>query len=197
MTFLGEPPTTPRVQELYDADVAAYGYVMDLNRAWAHQPDAHDALFDLLGSVALAGELSMRERGVLVTACASTIGDSYCSLAWGAKLAAETDPSVAAAVLTGADTGLSEAERAMAGWARKVAADPNGTTAADVQELRDAGLSDGRIFAVTAFVALRLAFSTVNDALGAVPDDELVEAAPARVREAVTWGRRTVHPRPT
>jgi uncharacterized peroxidase-related enzyme len=162
---------------------------MNLNRAWAHHPDAHDALFELIGSVARHGDLSMRERGVLVAACASTMGDSYCSLAWGGKLASETDPALAAAVLSGADEGLTGSERAMAAWARKVAADPNGTTAADVQELRDAGLDDARIFAVTAFVALRQAFSTVNDALGAVPDDELRDAAPPEVRAAVTWGR--------
>jgi uncharacterized peroxidase-related enzyme len=189
MTFLAEPPVTPRIQALYDADVASYGYVMNLNRAWAHQPDAHDALFDLIGAVAREGGLSMRERGILVTACASTMGDSYCSLAWGAKLASESDPAFAAAALSGPAEGMTEAERAMADWARKVAADPNATTAADVQILRDAGLDDGRIFAVTAFVALRMAFSTVNDALGAVPDDELRAAAPDEVRDAVTWGR--------
>jgi|SRR6478735_4295822 len=190
MTFLAEPPLTPRIQALYDADEASNGYVMNLNRAWAHQPDTHDALFDLMGAVAREGGLSMRERGILVTAVASTIGDSYCSIAWGTKLARESDPAFAAAALTGDDAAMSAEERALAGWARKVASDPNGTTAADVQALRDAGLDDGRIFAVTTFVALRLAFSTVNDALGAVPDEELRAAAPDPVRDVVTWGRR-------
>lgn len=189
MSFLEEPATTPRIQALYDADVASYGYVMNLNRAWAHQPDAHDALFELIGSVAGEGDLSMRERGVLVAACASTMGDSYCSLAWGGKLASESDPATAAAVLSGTDEGLTEAERAMAAWARKVARDPNATTAEDVQALRDAGLDDRRIFAVTTFVALRQAFSTVNDALGAEPDPQLKDSTPPEVRDVVTWGR--------
>jgi len=52
-----------------------------------------------------------------------------------------------------------------------------------------AGYDDGQIFSVTLFVALRLAFSTVNDALGAPPDAELVGRAPASVRTAVTFGR--------
>ena len=55
--------------------------------------------------------------------------------------------------------------------------------------LREAGLDDGQIFAVTTFVALRLAFSTVNDALGAQPDAPLAAALPPEVREAVTFGR--------
>jgi uncharacterized peroxidase-related enzyme len=190
MTFLAEPDPTPQVQALYDADVQDHGYVMHLSHVWAHHPDAHDRLFALLADVARTGGLSMRERGILVTASASTLGDSYCSLAWGAKLAAETDDAdLAAGVLTGADTGLSEREQAMASWARRVAADPNGTTSANVDGLRDAGLDDATIFAVTVFVALRLAFSTVNDALGAVPDTELWANAPSAVADVVTWGR--------
>jgi hypothetical protein len=33
-----------------------------------------------------ASGLSFRQRGILVTAAASALGDSYCSLAWGGKL---------------------------------------------------------------------------------------------------------------
>ena len=40
-------------------------------------------------------------------------------------------------------------------------------TADDVEALRSAGIADQEIFHATAFVALRLAFSTVNDPLGA------------------------------
>jgi alkylhydroperoxidase family enzyme len=92
-------------------------------------------------------------------------------------------------VVDGVDDGLSTSERAIAAWARKVARDPNGTTAADVQELRAAGFSDSQVFTITAFVALRLAFSTVNDALGLRPDAALRSTTPASVREAVTFGR--------
>jgi hypothetical protein len=34
-----------------------------------------------------------------------------------------------------------------------------------------------------------VAFSTVNDALGAQPDAELAQSLPSEVREAVTYGR--------
>ena len=46
-------------------------------------------------------------------------------------------------------------------------------------ELRDAGFSDADIFAMTVYVALRIALSTVNDALGACPDAEYRTLAPA------------------
>jgi hypothetical protein len=77
----------------------------------------------------------------------------------------------------------------MAAWARRVARDPNGTSAADVAGLRLAGFSDADIFAMTVFVALRVAFSTVNDALGARPDAQYRSLAPAAVLDAVTYGR--------
>ena len=131
------------------------------------------------------GGLTFRRRGILVTAAASALGDSYCSLAWGGKL----DAAVAAGVLNGTDAGLTDQEKAMAAWARKVARDPNATTPADIQALHDTGLDDGQIFAITAFVALRLAFSTINDSLGAQPDAQLAQSLPREVREAVTFGR--------
>ena len=189
MSFLDAAPGSPGAQRMYDGDVADRGYVMNLSTVWAHHPEAHEALVAMLGEVAQRGGLSMRERGILVSACASTLGDSYCSLAWGARLAQEAGADVAAGVLTGSDEGLTDAERALASWARSVTADPNAITADDVEALRAAGLDDARIFAVTAFVALRQAFSTVNDALGAVPDAQLRDDAPPAVREAVTWGR--------
>ena len=71
----------------------------------------------------------------------------------------------------------------------RVARDPNHTSAADVQALRDAGYSDAQIFAMTAYVALRLAFSTINDALGARPDSAFRSSAPEAVLDAVNYGR--------
>ncbi|QWZ06496.1 methyltransferase domain-containing protein [Nocardioides panacis] len=111
-------------------------------------------------------------------------GDSVLDVACGAGLALEL-----AAARGATCAGIDASERALAGWARRVARDPNATTAEDVQVLRDAGFDDARILAVTAFVALRLAFSTVNDALGCRPDRAVVDGLPEPVSAAVTWGR--------
>jgi len=194
-SFLEEPEISPQAQALYDEDLADDGYVWNVSRLWAHQPDTVRQLFDLMSHAFKPSGLSFRQRGILVTAAASTLGDSYCSLAWGGKLAGASDADLAAGVLNGTDAGLTDQEKAMAGWARKVARDPNGTTPADIQALRDAGLDDGQVFAITAFVALRLAFSTINDSLGAAPDTQLAQSLPAQVRDAVTYGRTTVQAR--
>ncbi|WP_213450400.1 carboxymuconolactone decarboxylase family protein [Rhizomonospora bruguierae] len=187
--FLGVPEPSAEAQQLFDEDIEELGYVMNVSRLWAYQPAALVGLSALLRQVSTADQLSLRQRAVLVTACASARGDSYCSLAWGQRLADASDARTAAGVVEGDDGGLTPGERAMAGWARKVARDPNGTTDADVRELRDAGFTDSQIFTMTAFVALRVAFSTVNDALGLRPDAALRAAVPAPLRAAVTFGR--------
>ena len=187
--FLGSPPVTPQVQALYDEDVVESGYVWNVSRLWGYQPGTVNRLFELMSEAFEPSGLTFRQRAILVTAAASTLGDSYCSMAWGGKLAGATDPDLAAGVLKGHDGELSEQEKAMAAWAREIVRDPNATTPADVQTLRDAGLTDEQIFAITAFVALRLAFSTINDSLGAQPDPQLVESLPKEVVDAVTFGR--------
>jgi alkylhydroperoxidase family enzyme len=188
--FLDVPEPDDVAQRVFDDDLADVGYVMNLSRLWAYQPTTMNGLFDLLGETVSAHGLTLRQRGIIVSAFASAYGDSYCSLAWGSRLAKATDDRTAAGVLRGDDDGdLTDAERAMAGWVRKVARDANGTSAGDVQVLRDNGFSDSEIFGITVFVALRMAFSTVNDALGARPDAELRASAPAAVLDAVTYGR--------
>jgi uncharacterized peroxidase-related enzyme len=187
--FLDRAEVTEKVQAWFDEDLAELGFVMNASRLWAYQIEAMEKLFSLISQVASARPFTFRERGILVTACASALGDSYCSLAWGTKLAAKADAQLAAGVLRGDDGALAEAERAMAAWARRVTNDPNGTSTQDVQELRDAGFCDADIFAMTVYVALRIALSTVNDALGARPDARYRTLAPAPVRSAVTFGR--------
>jgi uncharacterized peroxidase-related enzyme len=189
--YLSAPPSSNAADAMYAEDRAAMGYVMTGSRLWAHAPELHDGLFALLAQAAERAGLGVRERGILVTACASTLGDSYCSMAWGHKLASVAGTDLAAGVLRGTDGGLDDRERALAGWARRLAADPNGVAASDVDELRSAGYDDAQVLAITAYVALRIAFSTVNDALGVQPEPELAELTPAAVRAVVTYGRPT------
>ncbi len=188
-SFLEEPPMSAEVKALFDEDLTDGGYVWNVSRLWAHQPDTLNRLFELMSQAFKPSKLGFRQRGILVTAAASSLGDSYCSLAWGGKLSTVADAALAAGVLDGSDAGLTHQEQAIAAWARKVARDPNATTSADVQALRESGLGDEQIFAITAFVALRLAFSAINDALGAQPDAQLAQSLPPEVREAVTYGR--------
>jgi alkylhydroperoxidase family enzyme len=188
--FLGPVPETDDVRRLRDRDLERFGYVLNLSGVWGHLPSLHTGLFALADEAARAASLTVRLRGVLVVACAAAVEDSYCSLAWGRKLAEEAGEDVAAAVIRGDDEGLEPAEHALAAWARAITRDPNATEARDLEPLRAAGYDDAQLLAITVFVTLRRAFATVNDALGALPDAALTEHGPPAVREAVTYGRR-------
>jgi uncharacterized peroxidase-related enzyme len=188
--FLAESTESADRTALYDADLASDGYVNNLTRVWGWRPDQLLAFQTLRNDLASASGLSKREFAVLVAATAAARGDSYCALAWGTTLAGLSSEGAAAAVLQGLDAALSQRETALADWARQVVADPNATTQADVDRLRTAGLDDREIFEATTWIAYRLAFSTINDALGAIPDVQLAQKAPPPVREAVTYGRK-------
>jgi uncharacterized peroxidase-related enzyme len=188
--FLQPPADNEATARLFKSDLDQQGFVMNFTRLWAWRPEVCEAFSALRALLTTNSSLSGRELAVLVSATAATLGDSYCALAWGKKLAAAADASTAAAVLTAKQGGeLTTREQALAAWARKVASDPNATALKDVNELRAAGFSDQEIFEATTFVAFRVAFSTVNDALGARPDWQLAATAPPEVRGAITFGR--------
>ena len=195
--FLSEPDIAPAQRELYDKDLHDDGYVANATRAWAWLPESRAGLYALMVEASRAGNLSYRDAGILVTATASRLGDSYCSLAWGTRLASSADPGTALAVLRGElSEEMTPREAAIADWARQLVADPNATTQQDVDRLHQAGLSDAEIFATTVYVALRIAFSTVNDGIGARPDSELVAEAPSELVAAIDFGR-TPEPTPS
>ena len=188
--FLQTPPESEGASRLYQQDIDSRGHVMNLSRAWAWRPDVADSFLALRTLLTSSSSLTARERALLVCSAASSLGDSYCSLAWGKMLADASDGPTAAAVLNAPDgAGLAPREQALARWARQVVEDPNATAAKDVEDLRAAGLTDKEIFEATVFIAFRLAFSTVNDALGVHPDWQVAQAAPPEVRDAVTFGR--------
>lgn len=189
--FIGTPPPDDAVARMNASDVQQLGYVMNLTTLWAWRPDVYEDFIALRQRLTETSSLSARELAVIVTASAASLGDSYCSLAWGRKLAALADPVVAESVLQDLwCESMTDRERALASWARQVVMDPNGATQRHVDALRRAGLSEREIVEATMFAALRLAFSTVNDALGVSPDWQLAESAPPEIARAVRFGRR-------
>lgn len=187
--FLNEP-TSVEAREYLEKEKTSSGFVMNLERGWAWRPDVAKAFASLRKQLSDESTLSLRERAVLVCAQAQALGDSYCATAWGTRLAELTSTGTAADVLRGDEAAaLSAREAALRRWAARVVRAPNEIQVADIDALRSAGLTEREIFEATAFVAFRLAFSTVNDALGARPDAQLIAAAPHEVRAAITYGR--------
>lgn len=188
--LLNDPPVDDVVRAMYDEDLADDGYISNHTRAWALRPDVCQRFRDLRVQLGQQMTLSQAELAVVIAATVAEAADPYCSLAWGKNLADATNERVAADVLRGqTPTELSERESVLAAWTRSVVRDPSATTSHEVDMLRASGFSDRDIAEVTMLIAFRIAFSTVNAALGAEPDRQLAERVPGAVREAVDYGR--------
>lgn len=188
--FLGEPPESAARDAVYADDVDKEGFVWTLTRLWAWNRDADELFGELLDKVTADGGLSFRDKAMLVTATARTIDNSGCALAWGNRLALATDVDTAVGVLHGEENdAMTYRDRTLTRWARKVADDPTTTGPKDIAELRALGLDDKEIFSLTLYVALRIAYSTFNDALGVPLDQQEVDKYPDEVVAAVDFGR--------
>lgn len=183
-SLLGEAPTSAAAASLSSEDMEDLGFVANVTKLWMHDPAASDELFALIGSAARAAGLSLAERGVATVVATALAGDSYCPLAWGNKLAGVTTPEVAASVVGGSDALLDDRGRAVAAWARKVASEPRSATAADLDRLFAVGFDGAQILRLTLFVSLRMAFATINGALGARPEQAYVDLVDHVVRDA-------------
>jgi ubiquinone/menaquinone biosynthesis C-methylase UbiE/alkylhydroperoxidase family enzyme len=182
--YLAVPAETAQTRALAEEDRADFGFVTNASRLWMNDPALQDALFEVVMSAASGAGLSVPERGVATVTATRLVGDTYCPLAWGHKLAAATTPELAASVLLGSDDGLDERARVLAGWARKVVTAPASTCPDDVERLRAAGFDDPQILRLTLFIGLRVAFATVNAALGARPEQPYVDLLDDVVRDA-------------
>jgi alkylhydroperoxidase family enzyme len=120
---------------------------------------------------------------------------SYCSLAHGKVLAERFDgPDVVRSIVGDpATAGLSDVDRAVLTLADKVAAGAADMTEADLGELRALGVADDAILDVVLAAAARCFFSTVIDAVGAVPDPVYREFEP-QLRESLIVGRPMEEP---
>ena len=187
--FLPEPPPPLRSRPRTTGP-GRDGYVNNNTRLWSYRPDVSDRFVELRSLLMDGSSLSERELAVLLVAAVAARADSYCALAWGTRLARLADDDARPPRSSPAGR-PSRSRRGRRPWPTGPAPsprDPNGTTPEDVAALRDSGLTAKEVFEATAYVAFRLAFSTVDNALGAEPDHQLA-AAPPGVREAVSFGR--------
>lgn len=176
------------VKALYDADLAAQGYVANYTRTFSLRPDVLRG-WQALKDAVTAG-MEPRQYELATVAAATAIRSSYCSLVHGRILADSYYPSEAVASIaegSGAEA-LDAADAAVVRLARKVAEEADRVTQEDIDELRDLGFSDDGIFSVILAAAARCFFSKVLDATGTLPDPALHDM-PDPLRSVLTVGR--------
>ncbi len=191
MTFVETVPeddAAGEVQELYDADRAAFGDLPNFSRAFSLRPGVYGA-WRALNAEIKAG-MDLRRYELATVAAARRLRSSYCTLAHGSVLLDRflEAEELEAVVADHRAAGLAPVDVAVMDLADKVAGDATSVTEADIDRLRSLGLSDTEIFDVVAAAAARCFFSKTLDGLGVQPDARFAELGPD-LRRTLTVGR--------
>jgi uncharacterized peroxidase-related enzyme len=168
MTFIST--TAPEdavgeVQEMYQRQQAAWGYVPNYAMAFSQRPEVLARWGRLLAEI--RRPMSDRQFELVTFAAAIELRNSACSLAHGKQLAAffsfEEIGDMAAGKYC---PSLTDAERAMMQFARIVVRDATAVTSVEIDVLRKHGFTDPEIFDIVATAAGRAFFTKVLDGLG-------------------------------
>jgi uncharacterized peroxidase-related enzyme len=164
------------VREMYDADIAALGYVTTDSVLFSLRPAVHAAWRPLVRSIRQT--MRLRHYELVTLAAARALGCRACVSAHGALLLRNNvvdRAQLEAIVRDFRDAGLDPLEVAMMDLAQKVAIDAHRVTRSDVETLRTLGLADAEILDVVLAAAARSFYSKTLEALGVPPCPELVE----------------------
>jgi uncharacterized peroxidase-related enzyme len=186
--------TVPAVQaegkllEIYQEDLKIKGYVANHTLAFSLRPEVYRAWLNLVGSI--RSNMRLRRFELVTLAAAQALKCTYCMLAHGAVLRKNFfGPGELAAIARDFHSaGLPAEEVALMEFAQKVTLEPHQISLRDFDLLREKGLSDEEILDVVLAVTARNFMSKTLDALGAEPDDVLMDLEP-ELREALVVGR--------
>ena len=188
ISTISDDQASPKVAELLEGAGAAFGYVPNFARLFAHRPAVFAAWVQLKDAV--SAEMDPRRYELATLAAARELRSSYCALAHGKVLADRflDAEMVRALAVDHRSAGLDELDVAIMDLAAKVAGDTTAIAEADVEPLRAHGLSDPEIFDVILAAAARCFFSKAVDAAGVEPDAQFAELEP-KLRDALVVGR--------
>jgi len=177
-----------KVLEVYKADLETKGYVANHTAVFSLRPEVYEAWKKLLGSI--RSNMRLRRFELVTLAAAQALKCTYCMLAHGSVLRNNffAPGELAAIARDFHSAGLPPEEVALMEFAQKVTLEPNQIAQRDIDGLREKGLSDEEILDVVLTVTARNFMSKTLDALGAEPDEALMDLEP-ELREALVIGR--------
>jgi len=187
---IGDAEATGKVAEIFAAQRAQLGFVMDSYRCWTARPDLLPLYAAFSDGIRAKFSLGMRAWRLITLVAARQVPSTYCSHVYSKQLVAElgSRETVLALQRDFRDAGLSAREVAMLDFAEKVAKDASRIGEADISRLRDAGFGDVEICDIALCASFRAFVSRFFDAMGAGTEPEFVDADP-EFRAAMTVGR--------
>jgi uncharacterized peroxidase-related enzyme len=182
---------TGEIAELYSAEIASMGMVMNATQCWSARPDiivpVEKLLFQLRDGFSL-GLLNFR----LITFVAATwVPSSYCAQVYFRSLSSMMGRDRALAVRRDyRNAGLSDQQVAMLAYTEQISRDASQISEADIDVLRHHGLTDVNIADIALASSFRFFMSKYFDAVGAKVEEVFLDEDPS-VRSEMSFGRST------
>lgn len=159
--------------DVVQASKQRWGFVANIERAFAMWPELALAEHELTEAVMVAGELSpaLKEAIAVVVSQVNACPYCYSHHTYQMERAGRSEAEQRAINALEFDELDDSQDRAALAFAGTVAQDPSRVTDADVDALRDAGFDDRQILEVVTVVALFMFYNTFKSTLGLETDE--------------------------
>lgn len=181
---------TGEIADLYNAEIASMGKVMQATQCWSARPDMILPVERLLHQLRDNFSLGLVNFRLITFVAAKYVPSSYCSHVYFKSLSGAIGREQALAVQADyRNAGLSEQQVAMLAYAEQITRDASQIGQADIDRLRTVGFSDLNIADIALAASYRNFMSRYFDAVGATVEPEFLDADPV-VRTQMSVGKR-------
>ena len=181
---------TGEIADLYKAEIASMGKVMQATQCWSARPDMILPVERLLHQLRDNFSLGLVNFRLITFVAAKYVPSSYCSHVYFKSLSGAIGREQALAVQADyRNAGLSEQQVAMLAYAEQITRDASQIGQADIDRLRTVGFTDLNIADIALAASYRNFMSRYFDAVGATVEPEFLDADPV-VRAQMSVGKR-------
>ena len=181
---------TGEVAELYNAEIAAMGTVMQATSCWSARPDMLLPIERLLHQMRDGFSLGLLNFRLITFIAAKYVPSSYCSHVYFRSLSGMLGRDQVLAIHRDyRNAGLTAQQVEMLAYAEQITRDASKITEADIARLRAVGFTDLNIADIALAAAYRNFMSRYFDAIGATAEPDFLDADLA-VRDQLAVGKK-------
>ncbi|HEY9012457.1 MAG TPA: alkylhydroperoxidase [Devosia sp.] len=187
---VSDQEATGEMAEMFAAERAGMGMVMNATRCWSARPDMLVPIERLLHQMRDGFSLGLVNFRLITLIAAKNVPSSYCSHVYFRTLSKALGRDKVLAIYRDfRNAGLTDAEVAMLAYAEQIAIDASKITEADIDNLRSHGFSDLNIADIALAASYRSFMSRYFDAVGAACEPTFLDED-LEVRAELAVGKR-------
>lgn len=173
---VSDDEATGEMAEMFAAERAGMGMVMNATRCWSARPDMLVPIERLLHQMRDGFSLGLVNFRLITLIAAKNVPSSYCSHVYFRTLSKALGRDKVLAIYRDfRNAGLTDAEVAMLAYAEQIAVDASKITEADIENLRAHGFSDLNIADIALAASYRSFMSRYFDAVGASCEPDFLD----------------------